>query len=637
MKRDNVNRMIYRAAAILIAAVLLIFSYFRSFDEFELNTLDFRFRIRPAQPVAKNIVIVHIGDDTIEKLGEWPLPRKYHALLVQALAAAKVKTVVFDVFFSEKTPDDEEFAKAVKDAGNVYIPYVFEIGPNVKGEKVIHASRFSAPLVDTLGEACKEQGFVNIVPDIDGKVRRVIPYMSYKGVLYPHITLVAALNDMGHSLKDVAFVPEKKLAVGEGLVIPLEEHSNILVNYPGKWGKDFRHYSYVDIIQSYLSSMLGKEPLVDLKELEGSTCFVGFTATAAPDAHPSPLEPLYPGIGVHASFYNSIVTKNFIQRLDRSWNILILFLLWVITYFVTEGSRKRLAFFSIIIIVLSYTALATVLFCFGKLWIDLFYPLVTVIGIYAAFTVKKYIVEIEKRELLEKELDIAKGIQESFLPKEIPQTGGLEINARMLTAHQVGGDLYDVIPFDEKHVGVMIGDVSGKGVPAALFMAQVVSVFKSFARPEKPGEVLKQMNDRIVAEGRSNLFVTLTYTVFDTKRKTAKFAIGGHLPTVFIKPNGEVELLKVEEGMPLGLIEGEFCENEIKYEPASVFVFYTDGVTEAMNTRNEMYGEERLVELAKKLKGLSAKEVVEAVHKSVADFAGRAKQHDDITVVAVKT
>jgi adenylate cyclase len=636
MKRDG-TRYIYYLIGVIGVLLLLLISYSRVFDEFEYSTFDFRFRTRPLQPVGDDIVIIHIGDDTIEKIGEWPIPRKYHALLIKALKEANVKTVVFDVFFSEKSEHDQGFAKEVKDAGNVYMADVFEIDFSDPDKKMYHADRYLAPLIDPLEEAAKAVGFINVVPDIDGKVRRVIPFIEYQGKLYPHVTVLAAVNDLGYSWDDLGFFPEDKIVGRDGLVMPLLDHSTLLVNYPGEWGRCFRHYSYIDIVQSHLSGLLGQKPVIDLKDLEGTVCFIGFTATASPDAHPSPLEPLYPGVGVHASIYNNIMKNSFLTRANRRWNLLVLMILWAVTAVVTVKSRKRFAFLSIIFVFVAYVAFAEFIFWLASVWVDMVYPLVTMMGLYILITFKKYLDEIEKREILERELTIAKEIQESFLPKDIPSVGNIEIAARMLTAEQVGGDLYDIVQLDSSRVGVMLGDVSGKGVPAALFMAQVVSIFKSFAREGSAAQVVSKMNERLVTEGRSNLFVTLTYMIFDSAGEKTNFAVGGHLPTVLVEPDGNVKLLSSEEGMPLGLIEGGFSEGDYTFKPGSVFILYTDGVTEAMNTRNEMFGEERLIKLAGGLAGRSAAEVVGAIHSAVTAFAGKAAQHDDITVVAVRT
>ena len=637
MPKIDKIKILYIVLGVILAGVFLFFSYSRVFDEFEYSMLDFRYKWRPSQPVEKNIAIIEVGDDSIEKIGKWPFPRNYHALLIKALDSAGVDTIVFDIFFSEKKEGDKAFAEAVKDAGNVYIPYVFELDREAPDRTRVYATEYAAPLIDVLKKAAKGTGFVNVEPYGDGKIRRIPPFIEYKGAYYPHLTFLVALYNMGYKFDQLEIIPGKEIRVTEDFVVPLGEDSSMLVDYPAEWGSAFRHYSYIDILQSYLADVTGQQPTVDLVDLTDTICFVGLTATASPDAHPSPLETLYPGVGVHTSVYNSMMRKTFLRRAGRWWNLLILLIVWVVTGYVTAKSRKRFALLSILLVMAAFVFVSALLFWLLGLWIDVFYPLVTMAGIYAIFTFKKYVTEMQKRELIEKELDIATSIQQSFLPGQLPEIPGLEVNVEMLTARQVGGDLYDIFPLGEKKLGCMIGDVSGKGVPAALYMARVVSVFKTFAKEGMPAEVLKQVNDRLCSEGSSNLFVTLTYMILDSKNYNTEFAIGGHLPTLVIEPDGNVQLLDVEEGMPLGLIEGNFAKGKKDYKPGSTFVLYTDGVTEAMNPRGEMFGEERLVQLARGLKDRDAKSVVEKIQQAVKDFAGKAKQHDDITVMAIKT
>ncbi len=637
MKKFDRTKLAYICLAVFMAGLFLFFSWARVFDEFEYSTLDFRYRLRPPQKVDSDIVIVEIGDDSIEKLGKWPFPRNYHALVVNALKSSNVKTIVFDVFFSEEKEGDEEFAEAIKDAGNVYLPYVFELNRDPPDRTRVYATGYAAELLDIFKKVARGIGFINVEPDIDGKIRRVPPFIEYKNVLYPHITVLVALNNLGYRFDEVKIIPGKRMMIGEDLVIPLDSDSSMLVDYPAVWGKAFRHYSYVDIIQSYLADVTGQKPILDLNELGGTICFIGLTATAAPDAHPSPMEPLYPGIGVHTSIYNSIMSNIFLRRLNRWWNLLILIVLWFLTGYLTSKSRKRFAILSMILLTVLFIMVAIFMFWPLGIWIDLFYPIISCLGVYIIFTFKKYITETQKREIIEKELNIAREIQESFLPKEIPQVGGLEVSVKMLTARQVGGDLYDIEQLDDNKLGIMIGDVSGKGVPAALYMSRVVSVFKTYMREGTASEVVKNINNRLVAEAASNLFVTLAYMVFDTEKKIADFAMGGHLPTIVMEPDGNIELLDVSEGMPLGLIEGDFSPGRKEYKPGSIFVFYTDGVTEAMNIKEEMFGQDRLVKLVKGLRGRSTQEIVDSIHKVIGAFEGKGNQHDDITVMAIKT
>ncbi|HNX91488.1 MAG TPA: SpoIIE family protein phosphatase, partial [Candidatus Omnitrophota bacterium] len=345
----------------------------------------------------------------------------------------------------------------------------------------------------------------------------------------------------------------------------------------------------------------------------------------------------YPGVGVHASLYNGLMNNSFIIRLDRIWNIVALVFLWILTGAIAVRAHRKKAFIYVFVAIAGYLIFSIALFSFFGVWIDMFYPVTSAICVYGVLTFQRYLDETRKRELLEKELNIAKNIQQSFLPVEIPKTGGLDIAVEMKTARQVGGDLYDIVELDNEKLGVMIGDVSGKGVPAALFMAKVVSVFKSFVKGGACNEVVKSVNERLIIESNSNLFVTLTYMIFDTAKRTVSFSIGGHLPTIVVSRDGNVRIFAGEEGTPLGLMEGDFSREEFTYDEGDLILLYTDGVTEAMTVRNEMFEEKRLIDLAKTLTGRSAAEVVTAIHKKITEFAGKAEQHDDITVLAIRT
>ncbi|MFH1798217.1 MAG: CHASE2 domain-containing protein [Candidatus Omnitrophota bacterium] len=637
MRRFESAKIVHFGMVTFFAALLLFFSYSRVFDEFEYSMLDFRYKLRPPQDVSKDIVIIEIDDNSIQKLGGWPFLRNYHALLVKMLHSYKVKTIVFDVFFREKEEGDEAFAESVKNSMSSYFPYVFELDKMNRDKSKFHANGYTRSLLKTLKDEAKGSGFTNVESDADGKVRRVPAFVEYNGKRYPNLAILAALNDIGYKFNPDDIVPGKKISVSTNFVIPLEDDSSMLINYPGRWDKVFRKYSYVDILQSYLAKQAGRKPEIDLERFKNTICFIGVTALSAREVRTSPLESSYPDVGIHASVYNSVLKGSFVSRLNRWWNLLVLILIWLFTSCVTEKSKKKFASLYVFLIMAVYVLFAMYLFWPFGLWIDVFYPIVSIVAVYVIFTFKKYTVELHKRQRLESELNIAKDIQQSFLPKDIPDVGGVDIGVKMRTARQVGGDLYDLIKLDKDTLGIMIGDVSGKGVPAALYMSEVVSLFRTFARSGSVVETLKDINKRLMSESINSLFVTLTYTVFNTKINTVSFGIAGHLPTLLIKPDGSTELLDVEDGMPLGLENGNYSLGKCAYEPGSIFILYTDGVTEAMNTKKEMFGEERFIELAKGLKGCSAQEVVETIHRTVADFAGRAEQHDDITVIAIKT
>ncbi|MGB2705456.1 MAG: CHASE2 domain-containing protein [Candidatus Omnitrophota bacterium] len=637
-----------RRKIVLYAAILAIFlsvislSYFRLLDNYELETLDIRFKLRGRIPINKNIAIIEIGDDTIDKLGKWPISRRYHAVLIDALTKAGAKAIVFDVFFSEESNEgaDRLLGEAIEKSGRVYLPHVFNIVEEGRRDVPV-ADRLQEEIIDKFSKFAKGIGFINIIPDSDGKFRRIPPFIRYQGQLYPHVCFLVYADYMGFKRDDIEIVPGRFVTLGGKLKVPLDSNSNIIVNFPGRWVDTFRHYSYIDIIDSYVSEKFPdatkRKPVIDLGAFKGGVCFIGVTATATPDAHPSPFDALYPGVGVNASLFNSFLKGRFIERARRLTNVAVLLFLCLITWLISRRARTLLSFFFVFLFIMGYALLAAALFFFRGFWLDVFCPVTVVFFVYLGATFVKYISETHKIEILENELGIAKTIQESFLPKESPKIAGLGIAAKMLTARQVGGDLYDFIEMGEGKIGVMIGDVSGKGVPAALYMAKVVSLFKSYAAGGSASRAILELNKRLCGESASGLFVTLSYAVFDAGAGFLNYSSGGHLPMLVLKSGApKPRLVDLKEGTPLGLFEGDFSEEKIKFEKGDMFILYTDGVTEAMDKKGEMFGEEKLVSLAKENDTLSAGEMVDLIQDEVRKFEGKRKQHDDITVIVVR-
>jgi len=184
----------------------------------------------------------------------------------------------------------------------------------------------------------------------------------------------------------------------------------------------------------------------------------------------------------------------------------------------------------------------------------------------------------------------------------------------------------------------MVGDVSGKGVPASLFMAKVTSEFRFLAASGMgPARVLAGLNAKLVQDASGNLFVTVFYLIFDMRTHRVTYSTGGHLPAIRVEQDAAgPEFLNVEEGMPLALMEGEFAERSVPIRPGDVFVLYTDGVTEAVGARRQQYGEERLCALVKANRALSAEQIKEAIWRDVKRFERSAAQHDDITILVIK-
>ena len=206
--------------------------------------------------------------------------------------------------------------------------------------------------------------------------------------------------------------------------------------------------------------------------------------------------------------------------------------------------------------------------------------------------------ERAERLALDREADEARAIQQALLPKSSPYIPGFVVSGRSVPARAVGGDWYDFIPFPDGRWGLVLADVSGKGTAAALLMSATRGVFRSLAEACcTPGEVLTKLNQLLVDDFPAGKFVTMVYAVLDPAKRSVVFANAGHLRPLFIDNQGE-HFLDVERGLPLGLACGDYSEAVISLSEGSRLIFYSDGITEAVNANEEEYGLCRLAEHA---------------------------------------
>jgi phosphoserine phosphatase RsbU/P len=248
----------------------------------------------------------------------------------------------------------------------------------------------------------------------------------------------------------------------------------------------------------------------------------------------------------------------------------------------------------------------------------------------------------ERLAAIQRELSIACTIQQSILPRADPQFVGpapVDVAATMLPARSVGGDFYDYFLVDPERLGLVIGDVSGKGVPAAIFMAVGATVLETVAmRGGAPGECLTQVNVHLCQQNRAEMFITLFYGILNVRTGELQFAAAGHNPPYRITPERAPTVLTAEAGgLPLGLFEAEsYGTRSLVLLPGETLVLYTDGVTEAMNVGGQQFTSARLMAFLQRSNIPSAVDLVNGVVAAVGEFAAGREQWDDLTVLAVR-
>lgn len=243
-----------------------------------------------------------------------------------------------------------------------------------------------------------------------------------------------------------------------------------------------------------------------------------------------------------------------------------------------------------------------------------------------------------EQQRAEQELAVAAEIQASFMPRRAPTVPGWEIKAVIDSARDTSGDFLDLIPLPEGRWGLVIADVSGKGLPAALYMALSRTLIRTFAfrYEDEPDVVLSAANYRILEDTDDDLFVTAFYGVLDPETGRLAYASAGHHAPYLVRAAGEALALDAT-GAPLGLLPAAAWErNVVEIEPGDALVLYTDGVTDAENERAEFYGEERLADVVRANVAGSALQIRRALFDSVVAFSGEAERGDDITILVVK-
>ena len=243
---------------------------------------------------------------------------------------------------------------------------------------------------------------------------------------------------------------------------------------------------------------------------------------------------------------------------------------------------------------------------------------------------------------IQSDLSVAREIQQAILPNSfelhMEDAGKVDIFASMHAAKDVGGDFYDFFPIDDHRIGFTIADVSGKGVPAAIFMAVSRTLIKATGlRDLASNECMRTVNDILCGESVGSMFVTVFYGIYDLKTGFVDFTNAGHNPPYIFHADGRVEMVKSDCNLVLGVMEGmTYTNSSLQLEPGDALVMYTDGVTEAENIRHDQFENSRLETVLAGLQGAPSRQIVDTINAKVKEFVDGAPQSDDITQLVIR-
>lgn len=602
----------------IFLSILFSLDFFHAVDFRELDSMDFRFRLRGVQPAHSDIILVEIDDNSLKALGQWPWPRGVYARLLDALAEYEPAAVFFDILFTEASSDpaqDEALARASRKLGNVLMPFYYT---SLKPFEAF----FPIPL---FAESAAAMGFVNVQPDEDGVTRRLHISIEGKDVTYYNPAFLL----LGLRYRET--YPERIIER-----LPWDQRQVIQINYPGPVSA-YRRLSFQTVL--HLAETGRRAELAEF--FHNSIVIIGHTATGTTDLRPTPFSTADVGLSVQAACVHTLLSGNYMHSLPPWVHFLLLQILGLTIAWIVIRSSLRVGLTAAIGTAAAYLGINFFLFCRTGLVLPTGVPIAGLGASVFIALLFKFLTTRMQSEMMTQELEMASKIQETFLPSRISGEGNLELAWDYRFLKSVGGDLFDWVKFSDARRGIVIGDVSGKGMPAALYMAKAISEFRKENKENRsPAEVCRSLNNACLSGGATGHFLTLIYAVLDPAGRRISFAVAGHEPMIYYRHSSRSAFLAAREGgPPLGLFEEAEYENQtLEFMPGDFFLLITDGVRELRNPKGEEFGMDRLCRIAETCgrRQAGAEEILAAMRQGWTEFQNGRLPHDDYTVICVR-
>ncbi len=678
-------------AAILV--VLLALSLFPSLpvlSQLRMALFDGYQKLAPRKRASAPAIIVAIDEKSLQELGQWPWPRTTMAQLIEAIAKNGPAAIAVDVLMPEidrmspasiarliekldfklaqrlaQLPSNDSILattlsrhpvalgiagveqKSTASASNRTAPF------RIRGsDPTPHLRQFAGTLrsLEQLDAAAPGHGLLSVDPS-GGVVRRVPLLASVDGVLTPALSMEV----LRIATRTPAFVvvgePNRVKGIGIGDVfIPTNADGSVWVHF-GPHDED-RFVSAADVIQGR----------VDAEQMRGKIALIGATGLGLLDYQTTAIGQRIPGIEVHAQILEGVFEGSLLQRPQFLENLerLILLTSGLILILAVPAVRPRTAALIYAVVIAGLLATGFALYYWQQMLVDVAWPAAVctlLFGVMLTGTLTeadrqrralRQALEVEREAAARAagELEAAQRIQMGMLPPPSANFYGdprFTLQALIEPAKSVGGDLYDFFKLDGDRLFFMVGDVAGKGLPASIFMAVSKALYKSAAlRMEQSadiGEVMRAANAEIARDNPEMLFVTVFAGILNLKSGELSWCNAGHDSPFCLRPDQKIPTrLEGDAGPPLCVIEGyAYRAEHYRLLPGEALCLFTDGVTEAMNADDELYGRQRLFSVLKSSAGATeALQLVNAIRDDVRAFVLATERSDDLTILALR-
>ncbi len=678
------------ATILVVLLALSLFPSLPAISQLRMALFDGYQKVAPRKRVSAPAVIVAIDEKSLQELGQWPWPRTIVAELIEAIAKNEPAAIGVDMLMPEfdrmspasiagliekldfklaqrlaRLPSNDSVLadtlrrhpvalgiagveeKGTASRSNRTAPF------RIRGsDPTPHLRHFAGTLrsLEQLDAAASGHGLLSVDPS-GGVVRRVPLLASVDGVLTPALS-IEVLRIASHT---AAFVvvggPDRVKGIGIGDVfIPTDADGTIWIHF-GPHDED-RFVSATDVLHGRVGA----------DQMRGKIALIGATGLGLLDFQTTPIGQRMPGIEIHAQILEGIFDNSLLQRPEflRNLERAILLVSGLILILAVPAVRARTAALIYGVLIAGLLAAGFALYYWQQMLVDVAWPVAACTILFGVMLTGTLTEADRQRRALRQaleaereaaaraagELEAAQRIQMGMLPPPSADFYGdprFSLQALIEPAKSVGGDLYDFFKLDADRLFFMVGDVAGKGLPASIFMAVSKALYKSAAlRMEQSadiGEVMRGANEEIARDNPEMLFVTVFAGILDLKTGELTWCNAGHDSPFCLRPDQKAPTrLEGDAGPPLCVISGyPYRPERYRVLPGEALCLFTDGVTEAMNAGNELYGRQRLFSVLKSSAGATdALQLVNAVRDDVRAFVLTTERSDDLTILVLR-
>ncbi|RVT89219.1 CHASE2 domain-containing protein [Sphingomonas crocodyli] len=565
----------------------------------------------------EDIVIVAIDNASLEEIGPWPWPRNVHAALLDRLAEAKPLGVGYDVLFVDPTPDDAILAAAMA-RNRTFLPLVIDVpGRNGAPYDVL-------PPAGPLASAAAGIAHDNLHFEGDRVVRQA--FLDEGGADRSWIQLGAIMAGQR---------PDRDIAAGRD---GFWQGRPVLIPFGGEAGH-IRTISFTDVLNGRIPPQF----------IAGHHVLVGATAEGLGSSYSTPTSgeiSQMSGVEIQAHLLDALLRGDVIFPASQLWVLgIAIAAVWIFLgglLWLRRGGVAILAF----VLIVGVVALSFGLFRFGHIWLP---PVSALIALLFVIAVEAWRERVRLRETLmrerisaaavEGELQAARTIQLGMLPPRADLSAfdpRLDVDALLEPAKSIGGDLYDLIRIDADRIAFLVGDVTGKGVPAALFMALSKALAKSVVLRGVPNlaDAASILNEELTRDNSEAMNVTMLIGILNLATGELRLMSAGHEDPLHIRADGEIAIHKLDGGPPFCIVDFPYPDEPMMLAPGETILLISDGVSEAIDGTGGLFGRDRLFAA---IRGSgSATAMVEGVRDAVRAFEGGTDPTDDLTVMALR-